>query len=577
MTLLPLIQRELRLRARQRGSYWLRFAVGMAAILICLPQLLSDQPGMGRFGNTGNSVFHGLTWTAFVLCCAACLLTSDVISSERREGTLGLLFLTRVRWPDVVLGKFVSSGFVGMGGLVALLPILLIPILAGGVSGAEAFRTGLVLLHTLFLCLAIGIYSSAHSEDRGHGTRLTISWWAAVFLAPLLGFFAGLMLLGHDKPTIAVLSPICTMILAGKRNFSPSYFFVSLGLVQLMGWLFLLGSRTPLKQAVREENPKDHGQDFSHIQGLPAALYKKWELSDPSVFKPRVARDLWKKSIPAETAAAWVARRHNKVTAIFWAASVLGLLYNFSNRLFFSFMGVGGPNLLWAFGRWTPYVAFSGTSAVLFAWGASRGLFAARKNGELELLFTTPLGARRLVTEYWAVIRQALRWPVVVLALSVLLPIASILLMQAGFYQRANSWAFHYALNSLLSIVSTILGVGAVCRVGLWFGMKAATQGRAILWTVLLVKAPPYLLSLFWSAISIVNGLQATRDFFYLWIVPHFVTISYYLWLIRASRQDLAQLVSVGESDNSLLNWMIARARRDVEGGVLKLRDWHTS
>ncbi|HQU46125.1 MAG TPA: hypothetical protein PK867_25150, partial [Pirellulales bacterium] len=38
------------------------------------------------------------------------MLTADCISSERREGTLGLLFLTDLRGHDVVLGKLVVAG-----------------------------------------------------------------------------------------------------------------------------------------------------------------------------------------------------------------------------------------------------------------------------------------------------------------------------------------------------------------------------------------------------------------------------------------------------------------------------------
>src|SRR5437867_7526419 len=103
MTLLPVIERELRVRARNRATYWTRFAAALLGTLICLPPLMLSGPFSSSVV-TGKSVFNGVWGAAFILCCFACLFTADVISAERREGTLGLLFLTRVRTLDVLLG-----------------------------------------------------------------------------------------------------------------------------------------------------------------------------------------------------------------------------------------------------------------------------------------------------------------------------------------------------------------------------------------------------------------------------------------------------------------------------------------
>jgi hypothetical protein len=53
----------------------------------------------------GASLFVTLSNIAFMACLAAgALLTADCISEEKREGTLGLLFLTDLRGRDVVFG-----------------------------------------------------------------------------------------------------------------------------------------------------------------------------------------------------------------------------------------------------------------------------------------------------------------------------------------------------------------------------------------------------------------------------------------------------------------------------------------
>ena len=101
-------------------------------------------------------MFDGVIGVAFLLSCSACLVTADLISAERREGTLGLLFLTRIKRLDVLLGKLGSVGITSLCALVAFLPVLMIPVLAGGVTGGEAFRKGLALFGTLWFALAAG-------------------------------------------------------------------------------------------------------------------------------------------------------------------------------------------------------------------------------------------------------------------------------------------------------------------------------------------------------------------------------------------------------------------------------------
>ena len=62
-----------------------------------------------RSGGAGKALYTTLTGFAFGLCLlAGVLLTADCLSEEKREGTLGLLFLTDLKGYDVVLGKFMA-------------------------------------------------------------------------------------------------------------------------------------------------------------------------------------------------------------------------------------------------------------------------------------------------------------------------------------------------------------------------------------------------------------------------------------------------------------------------------------
>jgi hypothetical protein len=155
VTFLPVMERELRARARGRGLFWTRFMIGFTGVLICLPQLLVS-PGLSRGLITGNKTFEGMVVAGFLFCCGGCLLTAEGINGERREGTLELLFLTRVRFLDLLLGKLGAAGITLLGALLTLLPLLAIPAMAGGVTGGEIVRAALALVNTLFLSLAIG-------------------------------------------------------------------------------------------------------------------------------------------------------------------------------------------------------------------------------------------------------------------------------------------------------------------------------------------------------------------------------------------------------------------------------------
>jgi len=99
----------------------------------------------------------GILAFAFSLL-AGMFLTADCLSEEKREGTLGLLFLTPLKGHDVVFGKLIATSLHAFYGLLAILPLLALPLLMGGVTLGEFWRVNLVLVTTLFLSLAMGMF-----------------------------------------------------------------------------------------------------------------------------------------------------------------------------------------------------------------------------------------------------------------------------------------------------------------------------------------------------------------------------------------------------------------------------------
>src|SRR5207244_11621170 len=105
MTFLPIVERELRVAARKRGTYWLRVVTSVAAMLIGGAFLLLSMSGLFPNSSLGPVLFGVVTWLAVLAAAAAGLFfTSDCLSEGKREGTMGFLFLTYLRGYDVVGG-----------------------------------------------------------------------------------------------------------------------------------------------------------------------------------------------------------------------------------------------------------------------------------------------------------------------------------------------------------------------------------------------------------------------------------------------------------------------------------------
>src|SRR5256885_14793366 len=136
--------------------------------------------------------------------------TADCLSGEKREGTLGLLFLTDLRGYDVVIGKMAANSINAFYGILAVLPIFGVPLLMGGITLGEFGRMTLVAINALFFSLSLGICISAFSRSSRKSASMT-------FLL-LLFFSAALPALGGYF-----------MYLTTSTQFPPAFFWPSAG------------------------------------------------------------------------------------------------------------------------------------------------------------------------------------------------------------------------------------------------------------------------------------------------------------------------------------------------------------
>src|SRR5205823_6369189 len=147
MTFLPVVERELRVAARLKSTFRTRISAALIALVIAAGFLLTSSASGFSTAVMGQALFKTLGWLSLGSALLAGLfLTSDCISEEKREGTLGLLFLTDLRGYDVVAGKLAATSTRTICALLALWPILAVTLLMGGVTAAQFWQTALSLL-----------------------------------------------------------------------------------------------------------------------------------------------------------------------------------------------------------------------------------------------------------------------------------------------------------------------------------------------------------------------------------------------------------------------------------------------
>src|SRR5216117_2399029 len=164
MRFLPIVERELRAASRRRGTYWNRALAALSAILVFAGTVWFE--GRVATKELGKDVFYVLSGLFLLSSLAAGIrYTADCLSEEKREGTLGLLFLTDLKSYDVVLGKLLATSLNSFYSVLAILPPLAIPLLLGGVTPGEFWRMVLLLIATLLFSLSVGMFISATSRD----------------------------------------------------------------------------------------------------------------------------------------------------------------------------------------------------------------------------------------------------------------------------------------------------------------------------------------------------------------------------------------------------------------------------
>lgn len=476
MKLFPIAERELRVASRRAGTYWLRFFVVAALILISTWAYLVTgrlQPQM-----VGRTLFYTLAGGVMLYVMLSGLRsTADSLSEEKREGTLGLLFLTDLRGYDVVLGKLLANSLSMFYCVLSVLPVLAVPLLMGGVTVAEFARLVLVIVNTLFFSLSAGMLASALSKS----PRVAISWTMMLLLlvsagGPVAGMVEWWMRNWRGSYAVGFLftSPVFSFF-AGVDEYYRSGFgkgyIIALVFVHLVSCLFLILASLIV--------PKSWQDKPSTINGmkLRARVRDVVEGEPPD-------REKFRTKCLDQNAFFWLATKPKQ--KVFWAWIPFGLV---TVGWIWGALKVGDDWFNPAIYAATVIILGLSLKAMIAAESGNR-LLEDRKSGALELLLATPLTVGDIVRgQRLAIQRQfGLLFKVILV-----LGIGGWLL--GASHQDINISERRYWLwGGVLGLIVFVADCVALFWMGMWEGLSAKNPRHAFGSTVVPILALPWIL-----------------------------------------------------------------------------------
>lgn len=455
MTVLPIAARELLAAARRPGMYRARLWFALLAVVITNVVLAFASISGSR--QAGAGLFRILAWGTFGMCAfAGVLLTAEAIAGEQREGTLGLLFLTELRGVDVVSGKLIAAGVNAFGGVLAMIPVAAVAWILGGVEAVEFGRVVLVLLNTLALSLSLGLWVSSWLGTAGRNLAMTAGVVAVMQGVPFLS--SGLAMMD------ALTTPV------------PGRFGWSLGLQHGLVWVLLGWTSYRLPRVWTLQAGAGVGAELPWAARLAGVEAERWWSERRRRLDPHLL---------AVNPVQALAVRQLRAGRLIPALVVLSLVLQVG-------VMVTGINLSWGlFGFNATHLTIVPLE-ILYAWHACAFFSEVRREGTAELLLTTPLTDREMISGQLSALRRAFRVPLVVWGMGTFLLALVPLVMGAatgapGAVPVGGMAACAYAG------VTLVVAMHALEWAGFWFALTQRTPLSAFGWTAILVGLVPLL------------------------------------------------------------------------------------
>ncbi len=460
MTSLPIVERELGIASRKLGSWLSRWIIAIVAV--CFGGLWLGVAYLEGGMMKGDIFFAILAWACFAYCLLAGLwTTSDTLTREKSDGTLGLLFLTDLRGYDVVLGKMITASLKSFYGVLAVLPVLALPLLMGGVTNDQFWRTAGALLNILIFSLSMGMFFSALSWSSGRAVFWTFFSLLSVTMMPLIYKWLGgtASALYFVSPGFAMDNASASVIGTPAAGFSGHWAWLGSGLA-VSGALLALASwiiphrwrETKLRPQVPNLAKRTDGDSLQPSADRQSAMLD----ANPAgwlVWRMRSFR---------------TSRRLLVALMITGGLALLGLM---------ALAGVGIDDV-WIFMALLVWVG-SFWIRLEVARHAVTTIYEAKASGALEQILVTPVDERQFRRGHFIAMVRFWMWPVIVLAS---LPIVAALLSML-----MTGWIFDDALFgvSIMGLMSGLIAVVffgdlfALYYSGCWFALRSNSYSAA--------------------------------------------------------------------------------------------------
>ncbi|MGO8676723.1 MAG: ABC transporter permease [Limisphaerales bacterium] len=472
MTFLPIVARELRVASRRRRTFWGRAgaAAAVIAVGVWLFLIMAQEPP----ATVSRTLFSVMSSGAALYCLLSGLWsTADCLSREKREGTLGLLFLTDLRGYDVVVGKLAATSLNAFYGVLAIVPMLGVPLLLGGVTAGEFGRMALVIVDTLFFSLTLGICVSAMSRSARKAVVTTLLM--LLFFALILpACSAWLEHLGRPKRVVEALLLPCpgfAFAVAFDAVYKTQWnsFWWSLGAVHGLGWVFLVTASVAAPRSWQDNPPTAPGLNRD----------ERWRLWSFGEAGERLA---FRSRLLDENAYFWLAARARMRPVYVWA--VLGMV-----------AGVWAWGLAKYHREWlNPFMYFltcGFLSLLIKVWVAAeagRQMAEDRHAGTLELLLSTPLSVREILRGQFLALQREFLGPVAVTLAAFLVFLQATLSDTLDEASRAVCvWVY------VAGMISLAADVAALHWTGMWLALTARSPQRAVIGAIARILLLPWL------------------------------------------------------------------------------------
>jgi hypothetical protein len=475
MRILPVVERELRTIARRPTAYWVRSGAALAAFIAMAYVALIGAVGLPTAG-IGRSLFNLLSFAAFAYCIVAGIRgTSDALSQEKREGTLGLLFLTDLKGYDVVLGKLLSGSINSVYGVLAVAPALALAFMVGGTTVLQFTMMIVLLFNTLFFSLAVGIFVSTFSQQERPAMGATLGMIFIILVVPyaiaVAHTFGILEMWEVLDPGFLLVSPVFAFTTVKDSTLLLIYLqdvWLSLAFTHLFAWLCLIVASASITERAHLEAPR------GKFLGWFTNVRQRW------AYGKAERRRAIRRGLLDRNAFAWLAGRDRLKGRYAWI--FLGLLA-----------------ILWSIGRWKqpdmfqewPFALFTLWFIHLFfkVWVASEvgaRFIEDRRSGALELLLTTPLSLREFANgERLALFRQFGAPIALVVALNLFFALTA---------QGVNAFLIGSQSPILYfgaGLIHLVFDLYAIHWIAIWRSLHLHGTNRTIVQTILLVVILP--------------------------------------------------------------------------------------